>query len=168
MTRNQISYVQHLENVKHNREMERQGRRGLTETERSNKSREFETHRSNVAQETETRRSHLANETNERYRNVTDRAKLGETQRSNMANEELKREYQENRYTTDMLNATTQANLVGTKNQLNRAQANLVNKEAAKYDESKDLQNATGAVKFIEEVFDAAGKAKKVFDVFAQ
>lgn len=82
MTRNQIAFAQLRESIKHNREVEEQGRATVGETRRSNLAREAETKRSNLinereltrshrANEIELERSHLAQEANQRYANET-------------------------------------------------------------------------------------------------
>lgn len=73
MTSNQINMLRHLEDVRHNYEVE-------NETYRSNRARETETYRSNRARESETKRANLAEEA---YRNMA----LIETSRHNVRSE---------------------------------------------------------------------------------
>lgn len=98
MTGLQIEYAKHLEQARHNAELERQGRDTISETVRSNQAREGETHRANLAQESLkgelndiTDRHYLRGDTeNKRHSLVTeslDLGKLYEQSRHNLASE---------------------------------------------------------------------------------
>lgn len=75
MTRNQIEYRAHLENVRHNIATE-------GETERSNVAREMETNRSNLAREKEENRSNVAREVETHRANTTKEAELERNNRA--------------------------------------------------------------------------------------
>lgn len=81
-----VNYLNAVENMRKNRETERNNRRVETETQRSNLAREHENRRSNLAKEAENYRSNRAREV--------------ENNRTNVANEDIRR-----------LSAEAQANL---------------------------------------------------------
>lgn len=83
MTRNQIEYRAHLENVRHNLATE-------GETNRSNVARETETNRSNLASEKETNRSNVAREVETHRANTTKEAELERNNRAVLAFNEKK------------------------------------------------------------------------------
>lgn len=173
MTRNQIAFAEHKENKRHNQELERQGRSGLSETHRANVAKESENYRSNVAREQENLRSHLINEAETRrsnlaqedlshYRNVTDRVRLGEQNRANVANEDLKRDQLDHQIAQDFLQQSLKSSELEATNRLKRAQTNLVNEEAKYYGRQKDQEQAQGVVKFIKDTFETAAEVGRV------
>lgn len=103
MTRNQLQYWENQEVIRHNLELERQGREQIENAKRLAQiqaSQQQETVRSNQARERETKRSNVANEAINVLRTV-------ETSRSNQANEEIGR--------TQAAAATSQATTAATK-----------------------------------------------------
>lgn len=160
MTRNQISFAELQETKRHNKAQEGVASGTLSETMRSNRSREAETHRSNLANEYELRRSHLINEAeaershraNERIgymNNYVDQQRLQETQRANLAQEELtdNRDY----YTrlAAQQNVANASRRTEVQNQLDTARANLYDKQTANYDMTKffeGLRSGTGSL----------------------
>lgn len=98
MTTNQIQYQAHLENVRHNKEMERQGVLNIDELVRHQKAVEGETARSNLANEFIRSQANAINASSVRETARANQAREGiqwasnyETQRSNLANEEIRR-----------------------------------------------------------------------------
>lgn len=83
MTRNQIEYRAHLENVRHNLVTE-------GETNRSNVARETETTRSNLATEKEVNRSNVAREKETHRANTTKEAELERNNRAVLQFQEKK------------------------------------------------------------------------------
>lgn len=87
MTRNQLQYWQDQETIRHNLELERQGREQIENAKRLAQiqaSQYQETVRSNQAREAETNRSNVANE-------AINVLRTAETQRSNIASEAIGR-----------------------------------------------------------------------------
>lgn len=93
MTTNQIEFAKHVEQSRHNREMESQGRDTITETKRSNVARETETNRSNVANESIKRDTNTINmlhfERMDAETERSNRAREAETARANRARESI-------------------------------------------------------------------------------
>lgn len=77
MTENQLRYLAHQENVRHNLATEGHNVNVLAETARSNLAKEGETHRANVAHETETNRSNVRKETEQKRHNLVTEAMTG-------------------------------------------------------------------------------------------
>lgn len=115
MTRNQISYATHLENVRHNKATELQSSKELAETSRHNVSTEGiqsatqrEQGRHNIATENETNRHNLVTEgqqgqvINEQVRH--NYATENETNRSNLRNESIKQQYNAQQYELGLAN----------------------------------------------------------------
>lgn len=111
MTRNQISYLEHLEN------------------QRSNKAKEWETHRSNRAKETETERANRAIESVNLINSQLRAGELAETVRSNKA-----REIETNRsnVANELLKADSNAE-VRRSNLAREAETNRSNLQSEKY-----------------------------------
>lgn len=133
MTRNQIDAQSMRENAYHNREMERQGRKTISENIRHNMAYETETNRHNVQTERETARYN----TNV---NRTNWASINESIRHNQASENLQKQsnelgYQSKIYAADQsrlsardvakINAQNQTDIARINSQTSRYNADL-------------------------------------------
>lgn len=160
MTRNQISFAELQEKKRYNKAQEGLASDTLTETQRSNRAREAETHRSNLANEYELRRAHLINEAeaershraNERIgymNNYVDQQRLQETQRANLAQEELTGNRDLSTKQAAYMNAANASKRTEAQNQVDTARANLYQKQADNYEMSKffeGLKSGTGSI----------------------